>query len=182
MGQCAPAPVVGCKAPAPSRGLLSLSKNATDPTKSKMTWKWNRGQATSLITDLGSPTTTTDYRLCVYDDTGSLIMNLSVPAGGTCSGKPCWKATRSGFKYKDKLGTSNGVTALNLQSGVDGKAKILAKGKGTSLSVPTLPLDQTTPVHVQLINSTTPACWDASYSTPAKSRPGDTSKWNDSND
>lgn len=146
-----------------------------------MVWKWNKGQATSVARDLGDPTMTTEYRLCIYDGTGSLKMDLAVPAGGTCSGKPCWKQTQKGFKYKDKLGTSAGVTGLTLQAGVDGKAKIGATGKGVNLIVPMLPLNQTNPVRVQLINSTTTACWEASYLGPPTSRPGDT-KWKDKND
>ena len=173
---------MGCKTPAPGKGKLQLSQKTGAPSKSKLSWKWNKGQATSLMSDLGNPVTTTSYRLCVYGGTGTLIMNLAVPAGGMCSGKPCWKATHTGFKYKDKLGTSNGVTALNLQSGVDGKAKIGAKGKGMNLLVPPLPLNQTTAVHVQLINSTTATCWDAHYSAPAGSKVGDTQKWKDNND
>lgn len=182
-GQCAPAPLGGCLVPAPAKGVFALSKKAGEPTKSKMGWKWNKGTDTN-IADFGNPATgSTNYRLCVYDGTGTLIMQPSIPAGGMCSGKPCWKTTTKGFKYKDKLGTSNGVTGLSLSMNTaPGKAKIGVQGKGMNLLIPTLPLDQTTPVQVQLINSTTSVCWGASYSNPPGSRPADTLKWKDKND
>lgn len=148
-----------------------------------MTWKWNKG-ADPDSSDFGHPTTTTDYRLCVYDGTGGLIMNLAAPAGGTCSrGKPCWKETRSGFTYKNNMAALNELTALTLKSGAPGKAKVAAKAGGMSLTVPPLPLAQAPgSVRVQLINSTTAACWEASFSAPAASKPDDMSKWKDTND
>ena len=126
---------------------------------------------------------TTDYRLCIYNGAGTLILNLSAPAGGMCGTKPCWKATRTGFKYKNKTPVPlNSLTALTLASGPDGKAKVGASSKGTTLTIPGLPLNQTTPVRAQLINSFNSTCFESIYSAPANSRPGDTLKWKDKND
>jgi hypothetical protein len=52
-----------------------------------------------------------------------------------------------------------------LKSGIDGKAKIIVKGKGANVEMPTLPLAP--PVTVQL-QATTGECWEAVYSTPSK--------------
>jgi hypothetical protein len=181
VGQCAPAPLTGCKVPTPLRGSLALYK-PTDPNKSKLRWKWLQGNDTQF-SELGSPIATTDYRLCIYDGAGTLIMNLAAPAGGICGTRPCWKATLTRYVYVNKAGTPNGLRRLLLQSGPAGKARIVANARGLHLNLPTLPLTQApNPVRAQLINSTTPACWEASFSAPAQSAVGGTLKWRDHND
>jgi hypothetical protein len=47
---------------------------------------------------------------------------------------------------------------------VDGKARIIVKGRGAQLREPPLPIDQ--PVTVQL-KSSDGVCWEAIYSAPA---------------
>jgi hypothetical protein len=182
-GECAPTPVSGCKAPTPQKGILLISKKTGDPTKSKLVWRWNKG-AQTFPADLGNPLTTTNYRLCIYDGTDSLIMQLAAPAGGTCGTKPCWRATNTGFVYKNKAGSATGLTVLRLKAGDAEKAKVLVKGKGSNVSVPaTLPLTQTpNPVRAQLVNSTTSVCWEASYSSPPVNRQPNSQKWKDKND
>jgi hypothetical protein len=165
------------------KGSFSLKKKSGDPTKSRLVWKWSKGD-TSLA-ELGDPTVATDYRLCVYDSNDSILMDLLAPAAGTCDGKPCWKkAGTKGFNYRHKNGQANGITGINLRSNTTpGKAKMLVKGKGSYLSVPSLPLVQApNPVRVLLVNSSTSACWIASYSDPPNSALGDTLKWKDKND
>jgi hypothetical protein len=46
----------------------------------------------------------------------------------------------------------------------DGEAGIVVSGHGANLALPPLPL--TTPVIVQLSNTETGTCWEASYDTP----------------
>ncbi len=86
----------------------------------------------------------------------------NVPAGGTCAGKPCWKATATGFKYTNKDLTPNGVKTMQLKAGTDGKATVKVKGQGGNLGMPALPLVPT--VTVQL-KSSDGACWGATFST-----------------
>jgi len=181
LGLCPATPPPGCKVPTTDKGSFGLRQKPGDLTKSTMSWGWAKGAAT-MIGDFGTPTLTTDYRLCVYDGADVLIMNMLAPAGGVCDGKPCWKATRLGFRYKNKAALPNGIRTISLASGIAGKARITIRGKGSSLMIPTLPLVQTpNPVRVMLINDETSACWIASYSAPPKSRPG-TEKWKDKND
>jgi hypothetical protein len=90
-----------------------------------------------------------------------------VPGGGTCHGKPCWKASAGGaFKYADKDATPDGVTQLALRPGIAGKAQIQLKARGLRLAVPPLPLAQDPAVVVQL-HASTGACWTQSYAAPA---------------
>lgn len=81
-----------------------------------------------------------------------------------CGTTPCWKALGTvGFKYGDKAGTPDGLTKALLKAGGAGMGKIDVKGGGPNLHLPMLPL--TTPVRVQLRQSSSSACWEATYST-----------------
>lgn len=180
LGTCAAAPLGGCKTAAPGKGSLSLGRQVGNPAKNTLQWTW-KGQAT-LLGEFGSPTSTTDYRLCAYDGADAVILDLPVAAGGTCGTRPCWKAASKSFTYKDKLGGAGGVTAIALKSGSEGKAAVSLKAKGANLVMPTLPLVQTPdPVRVVLVNEETSTCWSADYSAAPKD-PTSTVKWRVKND
>ena len=71
-------------------------------------------QTTTAVTrqnDFGDPVTgSTAYEVCVYDAADVLVTRLWVDeAQGTCGNKPCWKAGKNGFKYKDKEAAAGGV-------------------------------------------------------------------------
>jgi hypothetical protein len=98
-------------------------------------------------------------------------MELEAPPGGLCKDKPCWKATKPGFAYKDPTLNNDGLLQIQLVSGVAGKAKVVVKGKGFNLPMPPPAglglLHQDPTVTVQLSNSDG-VCWEAEFSTPAK--------------
>lgn len=154
---CPSAPASGCQAAAAHKAQLALGSG-------KLSWKWT-SSGTVATADFGTPATTTDYLLCVYDMTG-LKQSAQAQADRMCGTKPCWKAVSTkGFKYGDKAGTPDGVTKVQLKSGGVGKGKIGVKGGGANLLLPTLPL--TTPVKAQLLRSDSSSlCWEATYSTP----------------
>jgi uncharacterized repeat protein (TIGR01451 family) len=152
--ECAPSPVTGCQAALSQKSKLSLGNG-------KLSWKW-ASSATVAVTDFGDPTGSTAYAVCLYDASG-LIETATVPPGGTCGTKPCWKALGTvGFKYADKAGTHAGLQKVQLKAGAVGHGKIAVKGRGANLVLPTLPL--TAPVRVQITHDST--CWDATYSNP----------------
>ena len=146
-------------------------KNKDDP-KDKLKWKWAKGDATptaDFLDPVGSDAAT--YSLCVYDSSAQPqpVAAAAVGPMGSCGGKPCWKATgSSGFRYRDKDGTADGVKLLKLKSGVSGKAQILVMGKGQNLDTPTLPL--TLPVTAQVIieDGATSICWGTQYTTATR--------------
>ena len=78
-----------------------------------------------------------------------------------------------GFAYKDKAGTEDGVTKMQLNTGAAGKSKVQVVAKGTSIPMPT-PIsmteffDQDTEVIVQLINDETSTCWTSAFTTNTK--------------
>ncbi len=168
-GVCGAVPAVGCKQQTVAgRGSLALTAPAS-PAKRRLAWSWVNGAATALG-DFGTPTTTTSYRLCAYDETAGvprLAFSTGIAAGGTCDGKPCWKASATGFRYKDPTASAGGVRQLALKAGAAGRSKIQVRGQGAGLALPTLPFAQDPTVTVQL-RSSAGACWESTYGAPAR--------------
>ncbi len=163
---CGPTPQAGCRGPAlAGKGTVGLKDKSPDK-KDGLNWKYIKGAATTLA-EFGDPLTATDYTLCVYDTSAAPqpILLAHAPAGGTCGTKPCWKAIKGGFKYNDKLFTPDGLQQVLLKSGPATKVKILVKGKGVDLPMPTLPL---TPMVTVQLKSESGVCWEARYSNPQK--------------
>lgn len=158
--ECPATPRADCRAPvAAGAALLSLKDRSDDP-KDALQWQWGKGAATTLA-DLGDPTATTRYDLCVYDGSATLVASATAPPGGVCTGRPCWTAKKNGFRYLQKALMPNGLQSLDVRSGIDGKARILIKGKGDLLSLPSLPIANL-PLTVQLGNGAG-QCWSARY-------------------
>ena len=153
-GTCQPVPRTNCRTALKSRVLL-IDNNGND-TKDKLSWKWGAGQATTLA-DLGVPTGTTNYALCIYA-AGSLIEEPEIAADPFL-----WQPSGTrGYKYKDPAASSDGIRKVGLTSGPDLKAKMLVKGKGINLPDPAL--DLPLPVTVQLVNSSS-VCFEGVYDT-----------------
>lgn len=89
-----------------------------------------------------------------------------VSAGGTCGTRPCWKASSTGFKYNDPATAADGVRTILLKSGAAERARANVKGNGAGLTMPALGL--TTPVTARLVRIGTPACWESTFSAPAR--------------
>lgn len=171
---CPEEPVAGCAVPVQSGKSLILFKDNADDSKDKLKWTWPKGAAIDLA-DFGDPAGGTDsFVFCAWDEsaggsTHTVVAKSVIPPGGTCGGKDCWKATKTGFKYKDSDVTADGVKVLLLKAvPIPGKSKIVLVGKGAGLTTPVIPLDQDTTVTVQLLNHETGGCWGAEYSTNIK--------------
>lgn len=145
-------PASGCLAAGKS---VLLIKNATDPGKDKLLWKWLKGAAIAPEA-FGNPALESDYALCVYAGPASaLVAGASLPPG------PSWKPVGTkGFKFKGS--SPNGLSLALLKSGGAGKSKVLTKGKGAALPDPTLPLAY--PVTVQLRRAGSPLCVESTFS------------------
>jgi hypothetical protein len=171
---CAPTPEP-CRTPSVGQKALLVLKDKAPDTKDRMLWKWIKG-ATTTFAEYGSPATTDDYELCIYDN-GSLVSSARMPAGGTCGVKPCWTSPSAmSLKYKDGDLTPDGAQLLRLQQGlVDGKAKIICKGKGLNLDMPSTSTI-VGPVDVQLKRTGGGPCFGAKYSAPFLKQDGSTFK------
>ncbi|HVO25695.1 MAG TPA: trypsin-like serine protease [Candidatus Margulisiibacteriota bacterium] len=162
-------PRTDCHAPfvVPS-GLfrLQVTLPGQPSTSDKLTWEWWRGSATDKQ-EFGDPLSTTNYDLCVFEETAGsteLLMSEHVGASATCGSKPCWKSSKTSFTYTDRKLRNGPISSLFLKAGVDGKARITLKGKGTGLGLPALPLQNA--VTVQLSNGA--ACWQGHYENPTR--------------
>jgi hypothetical protein len=102
---------------------------------------------------------------CANQPGTSMALTVNA-AGGTCATKLCWSEKTTGFKYKDKDLTPDGMLQILLKEGLTaGKAKIIVKGKGVNLDMPNLTA-LTSPVTMQIRNVGTGECWGAQYSFP----------------
>ncbi len=146
------APLTGCRTS--EKALLLLKRNAADPSKDKLIWKWIKGDEI-LLAELGDPTTTTDYALCLFDGNDELIADVNVP-----SGAPTWHPTAGGYKFKSPAPGPDGAQHVLIKSGTAGKSKALVKGKGAALPDPPLGA-LTLPVTAQLMIDT--VCLEAEF-------------------
>jgi hypothetical protein len=158
---CIQAPRPNCRfVTQPLQAKLQLKDKPPPSTSDLVSFKWSKGEETQTV-DFGSPPTTDDFALCVFNP--GLVLKLDAPAGGTCPTNDCWKTVSiKGFTYKDKERTPNGVDKVVLRAGLDGKAKVQLKGKGANL--PALPLPLTLPATVQL-QSESGQCWQGTFTT-----------------
>ena len=137
------------------KGKLQIL-NDPDDSKDKLSLQMQNAPGVSPE-DFGSPTTTDTYHACIFGPT-SLLMEAEVGPGGTCDGKPCWAETTTGFTYKDKSGTRDGITVLALKASAKPKTKITAKGRGAALDDPALPFPNV--VMAQIVNGQTGQCFE----------------------
>lgn len=171
-GACSAAPASGCRMPISSgAGQLQIRDRFPD-TKDRLQWKWSKGAATAF-SDFGSPLSSTNYELCLYDATSQLVSHASAPAGGNCASRPCWKVVNGGYRYGSRDGTPDGLQQLRLKAGAAGRARISARGKGGNLKLPDLPIAHF-PLTVQLQNGDG-VCWSTTHSTTLRNQ-GDTLK------
>jgi hypothetical protein len=99
--------------------------------KEKLKLQWRRLAALTLQEEFGDPVDgDTSVAVCIYDDAGLLAEELSIErASRLCAGKPCWKARGlSGYSYKDKQRSADGVSKLTYKAGAAGKGKAGVKG------------------------------------------------------
>jgi hypothetical protein len=173
--RCPAASRTGCKLPTTEfKGRLTMKDKSADKGDT-IVWKWVKGDATTPG-DLGDPLTTDGLTFCLYDGGGVLLTEATVDPGGTCGTKPCWKALGTppgakGYRYKNGPANDEGVQKVIAKPGLSGKAKTIFKGRGESLTMPTIPV--ALPLTAQLA-STTGACWSAEFRAEGvlKNEPG----------
>lgn len=148
-------PAGGCRTALKSS--LIMKDKSTD-TGDSLVWKWIRGEPT-LPSELGTPTGTTQYALCLY--AGMTNAGYLVP-GDAVRWSPIGT---KGYKYKDPGGTAGGITKITLKADPrPGKSKALVKGKGANLDdVDLSALDDNGLVVVQLVNDSTNACFESTF-------------------
>jgi cysteine-rich repeat protein len=163
-GDCCPSTCMfaTCKQPVKSEASRLTISNRTPDTKDRLSWKWNKGAATT-IDELGDPAAGSNgYTLCVFDvspagSPGPLLL-AQAPAGGG------WTPNPKGFHYRSLNGAPNGLRSVTLAAGTDGKAKVRVNGEGDLLPLPASAAPLPLPLLVQL-HSDAGGCWEATFST-----------------
>jgi len=159
---CTPAPAAGCRIPLRPRAASLKLSDRPGSTKKVFTLRWARGSAVTP-SDLGTPTTTTEYVACLYDAVGPQpVASLIAPAGETCGALACWKPVPSGFGYSDPALTPDGLNKATISAGADGRARLIWKAKGPSVPPLGLPLQGPVVLQIQASNGT---CWEATFPT-----------------
>jgi hypothetical protein len=131
-------------------------KNNPNDLGDQLKLSWKGGPV--LLGDLGNPTQTDRYELCIYDASG-VRAALGVPpgAGWGFLGSP---AAPRGYKFKDGAAANAGVRQMSLKASSLPKAKLKLVARGVNMPDPTLPL--ALPVLVQL-HAGAGACWEAGF-------------------
>ena len=148
------------------QSFLALEET-TDVTQRHLEWRWGRGDVSNA--SLGAPDTTDAYTLCFFDGNGTLVMQTTVPPGGTCGTEPCWKKIRPGvkiprgFTYQNPEGP-NGITNVTLRFGHPDHSQIAVVGDGENLPTIALPLVLPATLELQGPNG---ACWGSRFGTSA---------------
>ena len=138
-----------------SRATFQLKRGPIDLVD-RLKFTWRGGPV--LLPDMGDPTQTTRYELCVYDANGvKLAMGVPPGAGWSPIGS---SSSPSGYKFKDRTGQHFGIGQMSIKgSSLDkAKEKVAAKGPG----VPDTALPFLLPVTAQLYASDG-VCWEAEF-------------------
>lgn len=133
--------------------------------KDSFLWKLVKGPLVDKAADIGDPSASDDYVLCLYDEAAmipELVSEMDIESGGNCYVKPCWSDKGTTFLFKHKAGV---VSSASLGAGEPGQSKVLVKAKG-AFRAPGLPLNTDTKVSVRLHNLGNGKCFAADYSAP----------------
>ena len=145
-------------------------KDSSPDSKDSVRFLWRGGP--SLVSNMGDPTQTTRYELCIYDNNG-VRMAMGVP-GGTGWTRVGPVSSPTGYKYKDIAAQQDGIKSIKLKGSNFDKAKVKVLGKGTALpDNPQLPFQY--PVTVQLYASDG-MCWEAAF-TQAETKKNDSGQF-----
>jgi cysteine-rich repeat protein len=159
VASCPPTPRTDCAAAAAAGARLKLHDRADDRRDALSL----RLQSESGAGDLGDPTGATGYGLCLYDASPASQPRraLGLPSGAECVGGTCWRAGESGFTYRDRQGTGDGITSARLRRKAGGGVAAVVTGRGVNLH---LPGSLTLPVTVQFARDDGGQCWTATFS------------------
>ena len=104
--------------------------------KNRLTWQWSSGEAFDHA-DLGVPDASsgTRYAICVYDESAG-VFTLAVSAQIAPSEALWTSKDPKGYQYKDKLGSSGGVTKAQIKPGEAGRTRIKMSATGVNLVLP----------------------------------------------
>ncbi len=159
---CVPPRDALCEGAQPHHTQLTLRKHPTNAARDTLSWTWKGGVPISQ-SDFGSPDSATDFSLCIYDSEG-LKLSSTIPAGGTCGGRDCWREKSKGWYYGGASTPPDGIRRVRLKPGDANQATLKVSGRGTDLSIPDLGLAPHVTVRLKRDDGT--PCWQSHFHTP----------------
>lgn len=143
----------------------SILLDRSDDQRRILRWTWTDRSGVPAAADLGNPTSSTNYQMCIFDGS-NVLQAFSAPAAADCDGKPCWRTSRHGFTYRDRAAAPNGLRAVRVRATAGQSAKMSVRGKGpnlpltSSLALPSL--------RVQLVatDGSGTRCWESNFDEP----------------
>lgn len=151
----------------------SLSMKDAFGGADRLSWRLRSVEATSDL-DIGTPTTTDDYVLCLYEEVDSsagLVGEWNARAGVTCGDHPCWTLGGGKAEMRDSNLANGSIRKLTIRSGADGEAYVRVVAGGPAVALPALPLNTDAPVRIQLANLATSACWEGIHDQASTNDP-----------
>jgi uncharacterized delta-60 repeat protein len=148
--------------PAEAGCLTASASSVSRPADDRLRWSW---ESTTPVDPalFGDPTSGTDLTACFVEAGGGAeraLLEITVPAAGTCGEVPCWKATRRGFRFKDPA-AAGGVAKLRLVTGTEGSlVELRARNLSGAADLPV-------PLTVRLVRHDAGACFEATLA-PAR--------------
>jgi hypothetical protein len=138
------------------KGKLKI-KDSSDNSKDGVKFLWKGGP--SLVSNMGDPTLTTRYELCIYDNLG-VRMAMGVPPG------PEWEliglpSSPKGYKFSDIGAQNDGVRLIKTKGSNLSNAKVKLLGKGGNLPDNSM-LPFQYPVTAQL-HASDGMCWEVQF-------------------
>jgi hypothetical protein len=157
----------GCVPAAAGRSLVSL-KDKGDPDEDRIRWSW---RSATVVGDgaFGDPAVDTRLDLCVFaanPNDPTLKLSAALPAGGVCGSRACWSTAPGGFRYLDNTRAADGVQCLLLRPSASSGSRIILRGRGLNLRMPSLGVGD--PLVVRLQRRDGGGCWEARFSAPLR--------------
>jgi hypothetical protein len=154
----------------PRKSRLQITNDQADPNKKRFRWKRNNGALTTVADSADPVNGSPAYRVCLYDASANPqpLQNATVPPGGTCGTKPCWRTignplSPKGYKYRNKDAAPDGIRDMKLLAGTADRAKLQVKGRGANLAVPSLSLTLPVTVQLRISDGVTTECWQTTF-------------------
>ena len=149
--------------PAASRRSTLTIRNVTADARDSLKWAWQGAPVGP--TDLGDPTTTTGYTLCVIDQSsGQPTLRLGSPLM-----RADWSASPSARTFKARSESDFPYTKVQLRTTTAGSGKFKLGAKGEYLH-PSLPL--ALPATVRIVRDDADTCWEATYTSAKRNEAG----------
>jgi hypothetical protein len=139
--------------------LVAIADFGSTPGAPRATWRW---KGPISLSDLGDPTTSTSYELCVLDRSGGTAIlrgNEAFP-----SGSASWAPSGHGFTFHSSSPGPQNEQALRLRASSAGKGSIRLKDRSEDIVIGGTPYAEDPDVTLRL-RSSDGICWDAHYPT-----------------